>query len=299
MEDYIIVETKTEGYKYKVTLTEVIYIEQVFRDGTGTVVANGGEGTTRVWTHTADRVHVTNGEVTLEVGSAVSGYSANNVSNWYVLGAQNGRLLITTNTNVANVALAKKNGYTGGVSKLNTEAAKYTNSDYAEGQARTINVDDINRVTGYDPDGDQYNIGNNIDQLGNEVVYTKKTGKIYYIKGINGIYPTSETSSTFTDFTYWTGLEWKTLEQEESTSAIKHTYYSYYPQTLTMDDSKKTITNIKGSSSAYSLLFANTSSNNYWLGSKYVYLHDGFANFGLRSIRDGYVRGGTLYLSYR
>ena len=295
MEDYIIVETKTEGYKYKVTLTEVIFIEQVYRDGTGTVVANGGEGTTGVWRHTADRVHVTNGEVTLEVGSAVNGYTANNVSNWFVLGAQNGRLLITTNTNAAQVQLSGQNGYTGGIAKLNSEAAKYTNSDYAEGSARSINVNDINRVTGYNIDTN-FNEGN-INQWGNEVVYTNKDNVIYYKKGENGIYPVNETSSEYTSFTYWTGSAWKTLGSGESSPAIKHTYYYYYPQTTTSSNT----TSINGSSKAYSLLFANTSSGStyYWLGSQYVSTSGGYVNFGMHYVNNGRVGGRDLCNSHR
>lgn len=287
MEDYIIVETKTEGYKYKVTLTEVIYIEQVYRDGTGTVVANGGEGTTGVWRHTSDKVHVTNGEVTLEVGSTVNGYSANNVSNWFVLGAQNGRLLITTNTNVAQVQLSGQNGYTGGIAKLNSEAAKFTNSQYAEGTARSINVNDINRVTGYDPDVAKYNDGENTtNQWKNEVVYTKNSSdnKIYYY---GTKYPTKAegTSSGYTSFTYWTGSAWKTLDKGESSPAIKNTFYYYYPQTLSTISSSTT--SINGSSSAYSLLFSNTSGSEdkfYWLATQYVCNYEDYVNFSMRYV---------------
>ena len=283
--------TKTGGYKYTITATEVIYGDI----GESGSEGDGEEGSAGTWTQNG--VQVTNGKVTLEVGSAVSGYSANNVSNWYVLGAQNGRLLITTNTNVAQVQLSGQTGYTGGIAKLNTEAAKYTNSQYAEGSARSINVNDINRVTGYNIDTN-FNEGN-INQWGNEVVYTNKDNVIYYKKGENGIYPVNETSSEYTSFTYWTGTEWKTLDNKESSTQIQNTFYYYFPQTQNTTSSSST--SINGSSNAYRLLFTDTSSIDkyYWLASMYIQTKEGVVNYCMRNVMWGYVRGNGVYNSDR
>ena len=62
-----------------------------------------------------DGTTVTNGTVTFEVGSSITGYKANGISNWYVLGAKCGELLITTNMNVENVTLSGKTNYTNGI----------------------------------------------------------------------------------------------------------------------------------------------------------------------------------------
>lgn len=66
----------------------------------------------------------------LDVGTKVTGYSVEGHTylEWYVLGAKNGKLLITTNTNAETVTLSGKDGYTVGVTTLNGAAEKYTNS---------------------------------------------------------------------------------------------------------------------------------------------------------------------------
>ena len=229
---------------------------------------------TEKWTQ--NKTTVTHGTITLEVGSQVTGYSANGVSNWYVLGAKDGKLLITTNSNVTTVTLSGQSGYTGGILTLNTEAKKYTNTNYAEGNARTIDVDDINRVTGYDPDVAKYNSGTyDTDQWDNYVTFTYHGNAYYDLVDYMGTkYPTTSRSCTQSQFTYWTGTQWKTLSSGESTT-IKNTYYEYYPQTLSTTSS--TATSINGSSKAYSLLCANTSSP-YWLGSQYVQICGDFGS---------------------
>ena len=287
MEDYIIVETKTEGYKYKVTLTEVIYLEQVeVNGGEQSEIPEEPEEPEVEQTWTQNGVNVTdNTGITLEVGSSVSGYTANNVSNWYVLGAtDDGKLLLTTNENVTTVELSGQNGYTGGIAKLNTEAAKYTNSDYAEGTARSIKIEDINRVTGYNPDVAKYNTGtSNVYQWQNEVTYTKNASSISYI---GTKYPTtSQSTSSYSSFIYLTGTQWKTLATGESSPAIINTFYGYDPQTLTNPLSS-------ASSNAYGLLFANTSSGSYyWLGSKYVITREGYVAYGINNVQNGKVAG--------
>ena len=263
----------------------------------------------QVWTMTLDKVHVTDGNIELEVGSPVTGYSvtvgntAYGDGKWYVLGAQNGKLLITTNENATTMTLSGQNGFTGGIDALNTEAEKYTNSEYAYGQARSINIYDINKVTGYNPSVAQYNSGNNVSQWGNEVIYTKNSGdgKIYYY---GTKYPakapeTIGTNSTQTSFTYWTGKEWKTLLNEESSTKILNTYYTYYPQTcsVTTSNEKK----INKSESTYYLLFENQqtcSGSNYALASKSVD-NRGYVQYGLRCLYQGEVRAYRLYASNR
>ena len=81
---------------------------------------------------TQDKTTVTNGDITLEVGSRITGYEANGISDWYVLGAEEGRLLITTKSCSEEVKLKGREGYTHGVEILNNVAKKYTNSIYAE-----------------------------------------------------------------------------------------------------------------------------------------------------------------------
>ena len=99
-----------------------------------------------IWTQ--DKTNVTNGKITLEVGSKITGYEANGVSDWYVLGAENGRLLLTTNYNTEIVTLYRISSNVNGISTLNSVASAYKDSTLST-SARAINVNDINRVTGY------------------------------------------------------------------------------------------------------------------------------------------------------
>ena len=247
----------------------------------------GTKPTTDGWTQ--DKTNVTNGTVTLEVGQAVKGYTANGVGDgkWFVLGAKDGKLLITTNSNQGTVELSGQDGYVNGVSKLNTEGAKFKDTNMAE-SARSMDVEDINRVTGYNPDVAKYNEGtNNVYQWKNEVTYTLNAdGKIHY-QGTK--YPTTDTTSSYTSFTYWNGGKWVTLASGES-AILAHDGYYYYPQTLSIDDSKENETIINGSFQAYTLLFAGTDGKSYyWLGSQCVTTEDGSCGFGMRCVQNGFV----------
>lgn len=271
-----------------------------------------------------NKTQVSKDGVTLEVGQAVSGYSVTaniggtetTVNNWYVLGAKDGKLLLTTNTNPEQVTLSGKDGYTGGVAVLNSTAEKYTNSQFADGNARSINVDDINRVTGYDPDVAQYNAGtDNVYQWENEVTYTLDNENIYY-KGTK--YPIYEESQLGTKapavkhFEYWNESGWINLGEGTNTNSVTltHTQYYYNPKTLT--DSSGEIVGINTFDLAYILLFEHTGytdysqgyppkqdkEKSYWLESKFLYCRDNCVLFGLRCVNDGSVGIGYLYYSY-
>ena len=104
------------------------------------------------WIQNGTTVTSDNGEgITLNVGSSVKGYSVTVDGNtfgdgkWCVLGAKNGKLLITTNKNVKSLNLKGADGYVNGISKLNNVASKYTNSNFTDTNtyARSINADDI------------------------------------------------------------------------------------------------------------------------------------------------------------
>ena len=205
-------------------------------------------------------------------------------------------MLITTSANTETVALSGKDGYTGGVATLNTAAAKYSDGDLAD-SVRTIDVDDINRVTGYDPATAGYGSGN-VNEYGNQVTYTKKTdGKIWY-QGSKQ--PTTQTTSSYTSFEYWNGTSWITLGEEES-ATLKSTSYYYYPNTLTTSSSGET-NGIATDSDAYTLLFANTGGKGQedkaiWLGSSLVNCEGGFTTYDFRIVVEGVVNSNSLYSS--
>ena len=189
--------------------------------------------------------------------------------------------------------LKGQNGYVNGITELNKISEIYGKGKYAK-SARSVNVDDVNKITGYVDN--VYNDGtSNEDQTGNQVTYTLNSdGYIHY----NGTkYPKTDATSTNTSFTYWTGSEWKKLASGES-ATFTHNFYYYYPQTLSDTESSETkIKNKENSKNAYDLLFANTSSTSYWLGSQCVGTYVGNARFGVHSVHDGLVSGYNLYYS--
>ena len=141
-------------------------------EGSGSENESGSEDgsgeETRNWTQTGTTV--TDGTTILAVGDSVKvqvgngsaeAYSANGYSKWKVLGAENGKLLLLTVANVGEeLLLGGKEGYNTVIAQLNDICDDYLNTTYAD-EARNIKVEDINRVTGFNPDsyegyGEQY-----------------------------------------------------------------------------------------------------------------------------------------------
>ena len=231
---------------------------------------------------TQDKITVTNGTKTYEVGDdysydcGVSSYTGG----WKVLGAEEGKLLIMSAADIGTLQLSGKSGYNTGVSQLNNMCAKYGTN------ARSIKVEDINRVTGYDPnktgDGKKYNAGS-WGEYGSSVTYTaskttNNTNNLIYTGGLsNGKYE---------------HLDGRIIGSNGVTSITETSnWYMYHPYSLTT--SKNTTGTCKGietTSKAYELIFgtyANTSANKgnyYWLASSCVYADDDSSSFGLHDV---------------
>ena len=142
------------------------------------------------WTHTSDGMHVTNGAVTLEVGSDITGYSVtvNDITYgdgfWVVLGAENGCLLITPKLihEGEEITLSGKDDYLGGINKLN-EAASYFLNPLLATEARSINLDDICRITlDYPVVARSNTVNSHLYDYGNEVTYTLENGRLHYVR---------------------------------------------------------------------------------------------------------------------
>ena len=252
-------------------------------------------GSTATWTQTG--TSVTNGKVTLEVGTTVTGYTSPTGTTdpgWAVLGAENGKLLLVSKTNVqSSVELSgtthlvdtNNNGKEDGIDLLDSICASYLNTSLAD-SARSITVEDINRVTGYNPETAAYGSGN-VWAYGNEVTYTMNaSGKVLY----NG------TESSYTTFTMPNGTDLKNVS--EGIKVTSDAYY-YYPNTLTTNSSGDT-NGIATNSKAYSVLFSNTDWGNgsYWLASPCADTYAGYAHFGLRAVYDSGVSFYYLWDSY-
>ena len=158
------------------------------------------------WVYDHNTQTVTKGSLTLKIEDyvidkgtqAVSGFDGK----WRVLGAENGQLLLVTATYYAPfeedeekgivkspysfiseycLNLTGLDGWNNGVNILNSIGATYNNNRLEKG--RSITVDDINKITGYNPknvgvnDPNQTGIGTpygngEIDQYKNKVTYT-------------------------------------------------------------------------------------------------------------------------------
>ena len=217
----------------------------------------------------------------------VSGYTGK----WKVLGAEKGKLLIMSTIDVGTLTLSGKDGYNTGISKLNAMCATYGKN------SRSITVEDINRVTGYDPtnqgDGTVFGAGQ-FYEYGNKVTYTARGSS-----ATNG--------KTYTGSISYEHPDGRKIGTDNVTSiTVESTAYYYYPYSLTTSSS--TTGECKGiatDSPAYEMLFGKASDtsdgsgNAFWLASSYVDADSGISSFGLRRVDSGGgVRGYGLWNSY-
>lgn len=235
----------------------------------------GDDPVTPTGNWTQNKTSVTNGTTTYTVGDdytydcGVSGYTGG----WKVLGAENGKLLIMSTVDVGTLQLSGKDGYNTGVSQLNTMCAQYGTN------ARSITVEDINRVTGYDPtnqgDGKVFGAGE-FYEYGNKATYTASGSS-----ATNG--------QNYTGSISYEHPDGRKIGTDNVTSiTVESTGYYYYPYSLTASSS--TTGECKGiatDSSAYKLLFRNADDSancSYWLASSYVYADSSDSDFGLRRV---------------
>ena len=252
----------------------------------------GDDPVTPTGNWTQNKTSVTNGTTTYTVGDdytydcGVSEYTTAG-GKWKVLGAENGKLLLMSTVDVGTLQLSGKDGYNTGISQLNTMCAKYGTN------ARSIKVEDINRVTGYDPtnqgDGTVYCAGQ-FYEYGNKVTYTA-----------SGSTATNGKTNT-TAISKYEHPDGRKIGTDNVTSiTVESTGYYYYPYSLTASSS--TTGECKGiatDSSAYKLLFRNADDSancSYWLASSFVYANSSSSAFGLRHV---YSDGGvSTYVLWR
>jgi len=211
--------------------------------------------------------------------------------------------------------LKGQEGYENGVDELNNICSIYGNGRGAI-EARSINIDDVNRITGYNPNnvgikdiaqiekGTKYH-KNAIDEYGNDVKYTLlSTGVMYETTNSAG----SGTNTNYKQFTYYDEAtkSWKSLETNKSVT-VKSNHYYYYPTTLTDISDEKANIGIGIESQEYKMLFTNSSTGAdgantgktdniiYWLASRCISTGGGRITFGLRLGNRGYINGNTFY----
>ena len=220
---------------------------------------------------------------------------------WRVFGVNNGNLQLISAKSVGTIHFVGKQGFQYGPAELNAISTIYGQGKGAI-SARSINVDDVNAITGYDPaspgDGIPYWQGR-IYECGNAVTYSWAGNDHPYYAGSNGI--TGRLSDSHKTFTYWDGNRWRTYKQSTSATntdtgrvritTITCTAYKYYPDTLTSAFSSENKPGIDRSSKEYDTLFRL----DYWLASQYAETMTDNIRFGLRYVGVNSSYGSVSY----
>ena len=236
---------------------------------------------------------------------------------WRVLGVANGKIRLISeefvgagryeDSNRTYYTLAGQNGYINGIDELNKISAIFGHGKGAE-SATSITVDDINSITGYNPETAKYGEGE-FYEYGNKVTYTRGEGSALSSSATNG-----ETwSGTQSTFNYYDKATKTFKALTSGSTTITSTYYHYNPLTLGSD---KVVagTNEDGTvNTVYKMLFGYNKvgddnyfreftngkcAQNYWLASDSTLPSDGSANWGLHYVGYDYVslnHFGKLY----
>lgn len=218
---------------------------------------------------------VKKGNTVLKVGETVNYDESKNGEieglkdvTWKVLGAKNNSVLLVSDSDIETMVLTGTDGYLNGKTYLDDLCAFYGNGDKAI-KARNITVEDINRVTGYDPMKGSYNSSTgeyNPYGYGTDYEYLSVyVGRRYYFT--NGIF---------------------TIPAQGEKAEYVSNYYAYYPTTLTSSASDPAI-GLKTDSDAYKLLFTGA---DYWLSDTFtrVFSSGGYNMYGLRVVNEEEVQ---------
>ena len=287
-------------------------------------VDNDGNVREIIWWETSDgegNNYVTNGDITLQIGDYItydandngeytytanaektgaSGegqvFSSNYETEWRLLGVEhtneNDCLMLVPATLIQSTiekgfSVGGIEGYIYGIEEMENISKIYGHGSGAL-YARAIKMEDINKITGYDPmntgDGKIYNQGKDTEYL-NEFTVTKKEVTSYEFKCKNGAEVPSYTYGAFRYFNEEN--KYVNLEIGQSVT-LTCTYYSYYPTTLT-DDISGEEKGISKNSREYSMLF----SDNYWIADKYFGGTENInltTHYGFFRVMDGVVR---------
>ena len=286
-----------------------------------TITSNGGSPTDTG----IDRYYKAS-EKTLAEGN---GHGAQTFSNkavtngWRVLGADDttGELLIISadpiqTTETVNFVLQGIAGYNYGEQELNKVCSVF-GSGYGATGARSVNIDDLNKITGYNPnnvgkyDPEQNIIGTKYGkdqpyEYGNQTTYawTETENQISW-SGSNTKSGIGSNSKYVTYGFNWYDIASKTWKNSQSTTtptaiaAFTSTSYDYYPDSL--NALSGTGEGLSTESEEYKTLFMNKmgSKVGYFLASSCVFSDSSRVIFGMHIVSsNGRVYFNDLYYSY-
>lgn len=243
----------------------------------------------------------------VENGHADQIFTLNNYSNgWKVLGIEEGCLMLIAETpikpdNYGLYNLKGKEGYSNIEKELNKICKLYGQGAHAK-EARSITVEDINKITGYNPEcigvknpskqeiekGTRAGINETIEAskykegtigyIYNETVGYGNELTYYWDENQNLLYKTEtgKSSKLTKDYSenrfYWFDFQnnlWQSTKNN-GTIKIKNSDYEYYPETLTNEYNEFSEVGISRKSKEFKLLFEGTDKveKRYFLASK-------------------------------
>ena len=225
-------------------------------------------------------------------------YTVNNDTekvNWIVLGlSEDGNnLLITSGTPVRKegtntpssddpyLYLYGSTGYINAEDELNNISKIYGNGDFAEG-ARSITVEDVNKLTGYNPETDYTEEDGNIGEYGNEVTVKGNGDGTYNYSGSNGVKGRFTGNYSTNGFSYIEkeSNQLKNIGTTDATTEAKFKNDYYYYDAIEMVNEN-----------IYNKFFDPTGDKHYWLTSRAVDVLQNYAHFSVRFV--GYGGGGA------
>ena len=236
---------------------------------------------------------------------------------WRVLGVKNGKIRLIseefigpgtyTDSSRTYYNLKGQKGYINGIEELNKISGIFGHGKGAE-KATSITVEDINEITGYNPETAKYSQGN-WNEYGNKVTYTRGEGSALSSSATNG----KTWSGTESTFNYYDKAS-KTFKALTSGSTeIESTYYNYVPTQVNSKflTGEVNADGTKNTTSVFQILFGGTAvgsdnltrnftlrkNQSFWLTSDYAYAGNCFVSWGLRIVNNGSVSGSTLYYS--
>ena len=235
---------------------------------------------------------------------------------WRVLGVKNGKIRLIseefigsgtyTDSSRTYYNLKGQKGYINGIEELNKISGIFGHGKGAE-KATSITVEDINEITGYNPETAKWGKGD-FNEYGNKVTYTRGEGDTLSSSATNG----KTWSRTQDTFNYYdkTNKTFKALTS--GSTEITSTSYTYGPATLKdgftqpvqgVDENgtynevnqmlfgKWTMTADNG----YYRSFTGTGTEpRYWLASDCAYAYSNYAYWGLCDVGNGAVNYNHL-----
>ena len=273
-------------------------------DGNNVIIREDGSVVVSEWTQTG--YEITNGEITVKVGDDVLNYDEGTGSTqiettesghteqqtlttenlgWRILGiGENGGLeVISDNPTTATVTLSGETGYLNAEEVLKTACNElYGKGQYAE-RARSLNVEDINKLVNYDPEtesttyGDLYKYRFSTDE--GCMQYSKSTDN-----GQTWSNWTNITNSSYQTFRMPGSTETISVDNPKESKEIENTVYSY--TVITDTNIANMITNGTGDSNV-----------TQWLASRTVGCGSLYAGFRVRNVDRGRVNFSDLYNS--